>query len=137
MSGTPSSAGEALAPCPEEALVTTAAVKHALIIEDDLLVSIEIEERLARLGFNSFEKVWTEDDAVAAALRRRPDLVMVGGTIAAGSAMRAARRIVDRLDVPAMVATSAWRSAPQAAWRALSPRRRRVCDRLPVLPAVG
>ena len=40
---------------------------HALIIEDNMAIAAALEDRLAELGFDSFEQSWTEEDAVAAA----------------------------------------------------------------------
>jgi DNA-binding response OmpR family regulator len=85
-------------------------MKHALIIEDNLLVSRFLEDRLAALGFGSFDHVWTEDDAVAAAMRRLPDLVIIGDDLTEGCGFNAALRILSFGDVPALV-ISAGRAA--------------------------
>ena len=92
-------------------------MKHALIIEDDPRVSNALEDRLIHLGFRSFEKSWTEEDGVAAAARRRPDLVVVGESLASGSPINAARRIARNADVPILLVTD------------------RLHQRLPALPA--
>jgi DNA-binding response OmpR family regulator len=81
-------------------------MKHALIIEDYLLVSRFLEDRLATFGFGSFDHVWTEEDAVAAATRRLPDLVIIGDDLTAGCGFNAARRIASLGDVPALVISS-------------------------------
>jgi len=81
-------------------------VSHALIIDDNLVVSFAIKAQLEQLGFSSFDMAWTEDHAIAAAALRAPDLVVVGDEVEAGSAIRAARRISDRLDVPVLTVTS-------------------------------
>lgn len=81
-------------------------MKHALIIEDNLLVSRFLENRLAALDFGSFDHVWTEEDAVAAATRRLPDLAIIGDDLTAGRGFNAARRMAGLGDVPALVISS-------------------------------
>jgi len=80
---------------------------HALIIDDNMIVSRVLEERLVPLGFDSFDHTWTEEQAVAAAARRMPDLVVVGDSVEAGSALDAARRISVERDVPVLMVTAA------------------------------
>jgi DNA-binding response OmpR family regulator len=81
-------------------------MSHALIIDDNMIVSRALADRLASLGFDSFDHSWTEDQAVAAAGLRRPDLVVVGDTIETGSAIDAARRISIEHDVPVLMVTA-------------------------------
>lgn len=80
-------------------------MKHALIIEDNMVVGKALEERLAALGFRSFDHAWTEDDAVASARARRPDLVLVGDDVERGSGIEAARRICSERHVPVLLVT--------------------------------
>ena len=87
-------------------------MKHVLLIEDDFDVSRTLEDRLSQLGFTSFERVWSEDTAVAAALRHRPDLVLVGDSIASGSAIQAAYRIAEAQDVPIVLVARSSRAMP-------------------------
>ena len=88
-------------------------MKHALIIEGDPRISVALEMRLLQFGFRSFEKVSTEDDAVAAAIRHAPDLIVVGDGLADGSSIEAARRIAEHRDVSMlMVADRARHAAP-------------------------
>ena len=88
-------------------------MKHALIIEGDPRISVALEARLLQIGFRSFEKVSTEDDAVAAAILHAPDLIVVGGHLDDGSSIEAARRIAERQDVSMlMVADRAQQEAP-------------------------
>lgn len=81
-------------------------MKHALIIEDNLIVSKALEDTLSNAGFQSFDHAWTEEDAVQAARRHRPDLVIVGDHIQSGSGVEAARRIAADRDVPVMLVTA-------------------------------
>ena len=92
------------------------AVKHALIIEDDPRIGDALAVRLARLGYRSFEQAESEEDGVAAAARRRPDLVVVGTSLASGSPIEAARRIAETADIPMLLVADAR------------------CDSLPPLP---
>ncbi|HEX3063997.1 MAG TPA: hypothetical protein VHQ39_00885 [Dongiaceae bacterium] len=81
-------------------------MSHALIIEDNMVVSFAIKARLGPLGYSSFDLAWTEENAVVAAGQHAPDLVVVGDNVEAGSAIRAARRISDTLSVPVLLVTS-------------------------------
>lgn len=78
-------------------------MRHALIVEQDLAIGDALEDALAKLGFRSFERTWTEAAAIAAADRRAPDLVLVG-SLAQGSPARTAERIGRDLDAPVILA---------------------------------
>lgn len=91
-------------------------MKHALIVEDDFRLSDALEDRLIAIGFNSFEKTWTEEGAVEVAFRRRPDLVLVADRIEEGSPISAARRIALAYDVPVLLVTS--KASGPIHWRA-------------------
>lgn len=82
-------------------------MQHALIISDDSALSTAMEDRLLALGFRSFERSWSEEDAVGAARQRRPDLIVVGDCLATGSAIQAAARInEEQPGIPALLATA-------------------------------
>lgn len=81
-------------------------MSHALIIEQNMVVGGELSKRLFDLGFDSFDHVWTEDDAVAIAEMRPPDLVLVGDSLESGDAVGAARRICEKHDVPVLMVTA-------------------------------
>jgi CheY-like chemotaxis protein len=78
---------------------------HALIIDDNMIISRAIQSCLESLGFNSFDHTWTEEQAVAAAARHPPDLVVIGDELEAGSALSAAKRISSDLTVPVLMVT--------------------------------
>ncbi len=80
-------------------------MNHALIIDDNLIVSRAIQDCLEGLGFTSFDHTWTEEQAVAAANRRAPNLVIIGDEVEAGSALGAARRISSEMAVPVLMVT--------------------------------
>ena len=81
-------------------------MSHALIIEQNMVVGNELSKRLSDLGFDSFDHVWTEDDAVAIAEMRPPDLILVGDSLESGDAVGAARRICEKHDVPVLMVTA-------------------------------
>lgn len=66
---------------------------HALIIDENIAISRGIEACLATLGFATFDHTWTEHQALAAARRQRPDIIVIGDDTDLGCAMRAARII--------------------------------------------
>ena len=60
-------------------------MNHALIVDDNMAIGRAIKNRLAALGFDSFDHVWSEDQAIAAAASHAPDLVVLGDHVASGS----------------------------------------------------
>lgn len=78
---------------------------HALIIDDNLIVSRIIIQKLAEIGFDSFDCTWTEDQAVLSAANITPDLVVVGDALEEGSGMEAARRISLQCHSPVIMVT--------------------------------
>lgn len=58
---------------------------RVLIVEDDALVVMLLAELLAEMGHEVCGSVSTEADAVAFALRHRPDLMIVDAALAKGS----------------------------------------------------
>lgn len=79
---------------------------HALIIDDNMIVSRAIENRLIELGFSSFDHAWTERQAVEAAACRSPDLVVIGDAVEDGCALKAASSIVKQRAVPVLMITA-------------------------------
>lgn len=80
-------------------------MNHALIIDDNMIVSRAIQNRLMGLGFTSFDHTWTGDQAIAAATRRTPNLVVIGDETDSVSALGAARRIASEGAVPVLMVT--------------------------------
>lgn len=85
---------------------------HALIIEDEALVSLMLESHLRRLGFTSFDYAYGEDEAVAMARRRWPDLLLVDLRLGQGDGLSALRRLAKMGRVAAVFATGAPDSLP-------------------------
>ena len=80
-------------------------MSHALIIDDNMIVSRAIQSRLEALGFSSFDRAWTEDAAVAAAVERTPNLIVIGDDVDIGSPLQAVKRISGMLSVPVLMVT--------------------------------
>jgi two-component system, response regulator PdtaR len=81
-------------------------MSHALIIDDNMIVSRAIKDRLVELGFKSFDHIWTEPQAIAAAAIRSPDLIVIGDSIENGSALDAACCIAIQRDTPVLMVTA-------------------------------
>lgn len=69
---------------------------HVLIIEDELLIALDIEDILLRLGATSVERVDTEQAAVAAAQAHRPDLITADAILRVGFGPAAVDAIIER-----------------------------------------
>ena len=78
---------------------------HALIIEDQFLTAELIEDRLRDLGFTSFSFAMDEDEAVAAARERCPDLITSDVQLASGCGIDAVQRICDEKPIPILYIT--------------------------------
>jgi two-component system, response regulator PdtaR len=79
---------------------------HALIIEDEPLVALLIEDHLRAIGYSSIAFAVTEDDAVAAALRHRPDLITSDVRLACGCGISAVAAICILRDIPVVFITA-------------------------------
>ena len=78
---------------------------HALIIEDEFLVALNIEDSLEALGFTSHETVATEEKAVVTARRHTPDLITADVRLLKGSGITAVQRILREQTVPVVFIT--------------------------------
>jgi len=79
---------------------------HALIIEDEMIIAIEVGELLADLGYATFDIADSPAQAVAAALARRPDLVTADYRIIGGTGIDAVAAIVKAIGpVPVIYVT--------------------------------
>jgi CheY-like chemotaxis protein len=75
----------------------SASHKHALIIEDEMLIALEVESLLHDFGFASCDIVDNPADAVKSALARRPDLVTADLRIVGGTGVEAMLAITAQL----------------------------------------
>ena len=76
---------------------------HALIIDDNITISRAIRSYLEPLGFGSFDETRTEQQAIAAAARRKPDIIVIGDDVETGSAISAAQRISAGEAIPVLM----------------------------------
>jgi DNA-binding response OmpR family regulator len=73
---------------------------HALIIEDQMVIAMQIEDALRSLNFRSFQIVDTESAAIEAATLRRPDLIIADQRLAIGTGVDAVRAISATFTTP-------------------------------------
>ena len=78
---------------------------HALIIEDEYLIAQLIQDRLRDLGYTSFAFAMDEDEAVAAASRKCPDLITSDVQLSPGCGIDAVMRICDEKPIPVLYIT--------------------------------
>jgi len=78
---------------------------HALIIEDEFLAAQLIEDRLRDLGFTSFAFAMNEEEAIAAARDRCPDLITSDVQLSPGCGIDAVQRICDEKPIPVLYIT--------------------------------
>ena len=79
---------------------------HALIIEDEYLTALMIEDRLRDLGFTSFDFALDEEEAVAAASNRCPDLITSDVQLGRGCGIDAVQRICNAKPIPVLYITA-------------------------------
>ena len=75
------------------------AMCHVLIIEDEPLIAMDLEQILQNEGATSFAFAASEDQAVAAAMERRPDVITSDVKLDVGTGPHAIKTIHTRLGV--------------------------------------
>jgi DNA-binding response OmpR family regulator len=78
---------------------------HALIIEDEFLIAMDIEDALRRCGFMSFDYAISAVEAVAAAARKCPDLITADVELRPGCGITAVQTICSERPVPVLFIT--------------------------------
>jgi CheY-like chemotaxis protein len=79
---------------------------HALIIEDQIIIALEVEQLLREIGFASFDVAATPHDAIEMAQRHRPDLITADVRIVEGTGIEAVRAITEQLgEIPYIYVT--------------------------------
>ena len=68
-------------------------LRHALIIEDDAIIALEIEDRLRDLGYDSFDIAVSPAEALSCATARRPDLITADVRSSAARALTPSTRL--------------------------------------------
>ena len=80
---------------------------HVLIIEDEALISIEIEALLSDQGFESFDWAVSPHEALNCAKGHRPDLITADFRILDGTGLEAVQSIVAELGaIPVVYVTA-------------------------------
>ena len=79
---------------------------HALIIEDEPLIAMEIENILREKGYASFAYAGSADDAVAEAQNRCPDLITSDVALKPGNGIDAVEQICSIAAIPVIFLTS-------------------------------
>lgn len=71
----------------------TVSGRHALIIEDEILIALEVESLLAEMGFQTFDWADSPGRALACAKDRKPDLITADIRIVGGTGIEAVKAI--------------------------------------------
>ncbi|RVQ69595.1 response regulator [Croceicoccus ponticola] len=93
---------------------------HALIIDDDIAIRRAMQKYLEPLGFESFDHTWTRQQALAAADRRLPDIIVIGDAMEEISALDAVQRISAEASIPVLLVSRKPIRAPNIIQRASS-----------------
>jgi len=78
---------------------------HALIIEDELLLAFAVEEALSQLGYATFEIATSMAQAIEAAERQCPDLIVADHHITDGTGTEAVQAICSEKQIPVVFVT--------------------------------
>ena len=78
---------------------------HALIIEDETMIAAVIEFVLRDCGFDTFDIASSSESAIAAAAKRRPDLITADVILDAGSGLDAVCAISPQASIPVIFIT--------------------------------
>jgi len=81
-------------------------MSHALIIEDELFLAMEMEEVLETLGYPSCDVAASMQQAIRDAGRRCPDLIIADQTILGGSGTQAITQICAEVPIPVVFVTA-------------------------------
>ncbi len=79
---------------------------HALLIEDEALVVLAVEQALRQIGFTSFDDANTVQQAVEAAEKRCPDLIIANHHLIDGTGTDAVLAICSGQDIPVVFVTA-------------------------------
>lgn len=79
---------------------------HALIIEDDAYTAEMLQYAVTDMGAVSATLVSSEEAAIQAAKRNRPDIVCADVTLSSGSGIRAVKSICGAGNIPAIFVTA-------------------------------
>lgn len=82
---------------------------HALIIEDEYIIAITMESVLADLGYLTFDFAATEPQAIGAAEKQCPDLIIADHRITNGTGIEAVQAICSEKAIPVVFVTGSER----------------------------
>jgi DNA-binding response OmpR family regulator len=88
------------------AIIGDDGVRHALVIEDNHLIAMMIEEELKALGYSSIEIATSQEQAIAMALARCPDLITVDDKLDSGTGVESIREICRDQALPVVFITA-------------------------------
>ncbi|MBU6402846.1 MAG: response regulator [Verrucomicrobia bacterium] len=78
-----------------------------LVVEDELVVALDIQTRLLRMGYEIVGRCSTGEDAVPLAINTKPDLVLMDILLAGKlNGIAAARQIRSKIDLPVVFLTA-------------------------------
>jgi DNA-binding response OmpR family regulator len=81
-------------------------VKHGLIIEDNHIIAMMIEEELNAHGYQSTEIATSQEQAIAMAWARCPDLITVDDKLDSGTGVGSIREICQYQALPVIFITA-------------------------------
>jgi DNA-binding response OmpR family regulator len=79
---------------------------HALIIEDEWFIVAAVEDALRQIGFSSFEDANSVEEAVSAARRKCPDLIIANHHLIDGTGTDAVLVICSGQEIPVVFVTA-------------------------------
>ena len=78
---------------------------HALIIEDETIIAMDVERVLRDCGFSSVANAISEEEAIAAASRHCPDLITCNVRLSPGSGIKVIASIHQQRPIPVVFIT--------------------------------
>ena len=108
---------------------------HALIIEDQFLISSLVEELLRDLGYESVEVACSERAAIQAANDRCPDLITADNRLADGSGIKAVQEICHERVIPVVFIVGDSEDVVEAIPEAVVVNKPFLCDELTIAVA--
>ncbi|MGV3556164.1 MAG: response regulator [Croceibacterium sp.] len=91
-------------------------MSHALIIEDEFLLAYSVQDALGPLGYSTFAIATSMAQAIEAAEKQCPDLIVADHRITNGTGTEAVQAICSRRSIPVVFVTGS-----EAEVRALLP----------------
>ncbi len=81
--------------------------KRVIIVEDEAMTVLGLGRALARVGLSVMALAWSGEEAIAAVLRERPDIVLMDINLGGGTnGIEATRRILAEFDTCVVMLTA-------------------------------